>query len=83
MCLGIPGKVISIDESSILRMGRVSFAGLERDVSLSFVPDANVNDYVIVHVGHAISRLDPAAAEKTLKLLDEIEKQSQQFEGDK
>lgn len=72
MCLGVPGKIIAIDSDSPLRMGRVSFSGLEREVSLAFVPEAVIGDFVIVHVGHAISVLDQEAAQRTLTLLDEM-----------
>lgn len=73
MCLGIPGKIIFAVGDNELRLGRVRFGGVEQEVSLAFVPEANVGDYVIVHVGYAISVLDPEAARRTLELLDEIE----------
>ncbi len=76
MCLGIPGKVLSVDGDGPMRTGRVSFSGLERDIGLAFVPEATPGDYVIVHVGHAISVLDQEAAERTLILLDEIEQEN-------
>lgn len=77
MCLGIPGKVVSIEGESVLRVGRVSFAGIEREVGLAFVPEAKLGDFVIVHVGYAISLLDPEAAKRTLELLAEIEAHEQ------
>jgi len=81
MCLGIPGKVISIDGEDSLRLGRVSFSGIEREVGLAFVPEVKLGDYVIVHVGYAISILDPDAARRTLELLDEIENVESKAEG--
>ena len=76
MCLAVPGKVISVDGNGPLRIGRVSFSGIEREIGLAFVPEAKPGDYVIVHVGHAISVLDEDAAERTLRLLDEIEEEN-------
>jgi hydrogenase expression/formation protein HypC len=72
MCLAIPGKVLECDESSGVREGRVQFAGIVRRVRLDFVPEAQVGDYVVVHVGFAISRLDTEEAERTLALLSEM-----------
>ena len=77
MCLGIPGKVISMAGEGALCVGRVSFSGIEREIGLAFVPDARHGDFVIVHVGYAISLLDPEAARRTLELLDEIEAQTE------
>jgi hydrogenase expression/formation protein HypC len=72
MCLAIPGKVISVEETGGMRTGRVQFGGIVRQASLDFVPEAAVGDYVMVHVGYAISRVDAAEAERTYQLLDEI-----------
>jgi len=71
MCLGIPGKVISIREDA-LPMAQVAFGGIVKEVCLAYVPEAQAGDYVIVHVGFAITRLDEAEAERTLAYLDEI-----------
>ncbi|WP_394842325.1 HypC/HybG/HupF family hydrogenase formation chaperone [Pendulispora brunnea] len=65
MCLGIPGEVVSILEAE-LRTGRVSFGGIVKDVCLAYVPEAVVGDYVIVHAGFAISRVDETEARRTL-----------------
>lgn len=75
MCLAVPGKIISIDDHDdpFLRTGRVSFGGVIKDVSLAYVPDAKVGDYAIVHVGFALSILDPQAAEQTLNDLQQIQ----------
>jgi hydrogenase expression/formation protein HypC len=72
MCLGIPGQITSITNDELMRTGKVDFGGVVRDVSLAFVPDAECGDYVIVHAGFAISRLDEEEAMATLDLLTEI-----------
>lgn len=72
MCLGIPGKVTEIYESNGLRMGRVDFGGVAKEVCLEYVPDIRVGDYTIIHVGFAITQLDEAAALETLALFHEI-----------
>ncbi len=72
MCLAIPGKIIEIEGPNPLRAARVQFGGIVRQVSLSFVPEAELGDYVMVHVGFAISRVDAAEAERTYKLLQEM-----------
>lgn len=63
MCLAIPGKIISIGMENDLRIGRVQFGGVVQPVSLDFVPDASIGDYVMVHVGFAISQVDEKEAE--------------------
>ena len=72
MCLAIPGRVEACFEQDGLAMGRVDFNGLRRDVCLAYVPEAAIGDYVIVHVGFAISRIDAAEAARTLALIDEL-----------
>ena len=72
MCLAIPGKVISVEQSNGLRSGRIQFGGIVRQASLDFVPEAEVGDYVMVHVGYAISRVDEAEAHRTYELLEEM-----------
>ncbi|MBZ0303878.1 MAG: HypC/HybG/HupF family hydrogenase formation chaperone, partial [Anaerolineae bacterium] len=63
MCLAVPGKIIELkDEDPINRTGRVSFGGIVKEVNLAYVPEAQVGDYVIVHVGFAINTLDEAEA---------------------
>lgn len=69
MCLGIPGKVVELFERSGARMGRVDFDGITKDVCLEYVPETGVGDYVIVHVGFAITRLDEESALETLELM--------------
>jgi hydrogenase expression/formation protein HypC len=74
MCLGIPGKIVSIEDNPLgIRMGRVSFGGIVKEVCLAYTPEAQVGDYVIVHVGFAISRLDEEEAQQTLEMLAELE----------
>ena len=62
MCLAIPGKILSCEDLGFARAGRVQFGGIVREVRLDFVPEANPGDYVIVHVGFALSRVDEAEA---------------------
>jgi hydrogenase expression/formation protein HypC len=66
MCLAIPGRVEEITEDSGLRMGRVNFGGVVKRVCLDYVPEVQVGDYTIVHVGFAISKIDEETAEQTL-----------------
>ncbi len=74
MCLAVPGKVISIgDEDPLMRTGKVSFGGVIKEISLAYVPEVKIGDYVIVHVGFALSIVDEAAAQQTLADLAEIE----------
>jgi len=72
MCLGIPGQITEISNDEVMRVGKVDFGGVAREVSLAFVPDAECGDYVIVHAGFAISRLDEEEARSTLDLLAQI-----------
>jgi hydrogenase expression/formation protein HypC len=72
MCLGIPGKVLDKYERDDLPMGKVEFGGIAKEVCLAYTPEAEVGDYVIVHVGFAISRVDEAEAEEIFSYLDEI-----------
>jgi hydrogenase expression/formation protein HypC len=76
MCLGVPGKVVRVDESPIgMTMGLVSFGGITKEVCLAYTPEAKAGDYVLVHVGFAISMLDEAHAREvfeTLKRMGEL-----------
>ncbi len=71
MCLAVPGQVVHVDDDP-LRTATVSFGGVTKSVSLALVPDAGVGDYVIVHVGFAISKLDEDAACRSLELLAQL-----------
>ena len=74
MCLAIPGKIISISgEDPLERTGKIDFGGILKHASLAYVPEANVGDYVIVHVGFALSRVDEAEAQKIFEYLKEME----------
>jgi hydrogenase expression/formation protein HypC len=72
MCLGIPGKVMEVRADAGLPMGRVDFGGVRKEACLAYVPDVEVGDYVIVHVGFAISKVDEEEALKTLELLEQM-----------
>ena len=73
MCLGVPGKVVAIEEDPLgMTMGRVSFAGITKQVCLAYVPEAKVGDFVVVHVGFAITRIEEAEAERVFTYLQEI-----------
>jgi len=73
MCLSIPGKVISIDETNPeLRMGKVSFSGVTKEICLQWVPDVQVGEYVLAHVGFALSKIDEKDAHETLAILKEM-----------
>jgi len=72
MCLGIPGKIVEIWGQDLVRMGKVDFGGVVREVSLAYVPEAQVGHYVIVHVGFALNVLDEQEAQETWRLLEEI-----------
>ena len=73
MCLAIPGQILSVSgEEPLLRMGRVSFSGVVKEVHLGCVPEAGVGDYVIVHAGMALSVLDEAEAAQVLRDLEQL-----------
>ncbi len=75
MCLAVPGKVVSIiDEGDpSLRRGKVDFAGVKKEISFAFTPEAAVGDYVLVHVGFALSVVDEAEAQKIFQHLKEMQ----------
>jgi hydrogenase expression/formation protein HypC len=72
MCLAVPGKIIETEEAGGNRIAKVQFGGISRRVFLNFVPEAEVGDYVMVHVGFAISRLDAEEAARTFQALEEM-----------
>ena len=73
MCLDVPGKIISIEEAdATFRNGRVDFAGIVKNVNLSYVPEAKLGDYVVVHVGFALSIVDEAEARQVFEYLREM-----------
>jgi hydrogenase expression/formation protein HypC len=74
MCLAVPGKVVSVSGGeSLLRTGRVSFGGVVKEVNLACVPEAGVGDYVLVHVGLAISKVDEREAQRVFEYLERMD----------
>jgi len=74
MCLAVPGKILSIrGDTNLTRKGQVGFSGVSTEVNLAYVPQAKVGDFVVVHVGFALSVVDEAEAKKLLQLVEEIE----------
>ena len=69
MCLGIPGRITEIRDDGGLPMGKVDFGGVRKDACLAYLPEAVIGDFVIIHVGFAISRVDEVEALKTLEML--------------
>jgi hydrogenase expression/formation protein HypC len=72
MCLAVPGQVKEIYEAGDTRMGKVSFGGIVKEVCLAYLPDIEVGDYTIVHVGFAITKIDEASAMQTLETFREM-----------
>jgi hydrogenase expression/formation protein HypC len=72
MCLGIPGQVVFLENAGGLRMGKVRFGEIVREACLEYVPEVVEGDYVIVHAGFAISRVDEQEAARTYQLLEEM-----------
>ncbi|HSJ07036.1 MAG TPA: HypC/HybG/HupF family hydrogenase formation chaperone [Longimicrobiales bacterium] len=73
MCLGVPGRIVSLaPDATGMIMGRVDFGGISREVCMACVPDAEVGEYVVVHVGFAISKIDEAQALQVFDYLDRI-----------
>ncbi len=72
MCLGVPGKITEIYDAGGLKMGKVDFGGVVREACLEYVPDVQIGDYTVIHVGFAISQLSEEEAMETLKMLNEI-----------
>ncbi len=72
MCLSLPGKIVSIDSSGELLMGDVDFSGVRRDICLEWVPEAKIGDYVLAHVGTALTLLDEETAKTNIETLNEI-----------
>jgi hydrogenase expression/formation protein HypC len=73
MCLAIPGKIVSIAGADDLRAARVSFGGIVKEVNLAYVPEADIGDYVLVHVGFAITVIDEAEAAQTFEYLRQMD----------
>jgi hydrogenase expression/formation protein HypC len=73
MCLAVPGKIVALEAEGAVRTARVDFGGAVRRVQLDFVPDAAVGEFVLVHVGFAIGKVDAAVAQRTRQLLAEMD----------
>ena len=86
MCLALPGQITELlDENPVTRSGIVDFDGIYKEVNLGFVPEAHVGDYVVVHVGVAISMIDPDEAERVFEYLEEVgamETLEEEFDND-
>jgi hydrogenase expression/formation protein HypC len=82
MCLAVPGKILATDERNGSRMARVQFGGIVREVSLDFEPEAREGDYVLVHVGFAISRVDAEEAARIREMLGEMDELGDDPPGD-
>ena len=77
MCLGIPGKIVETYRRNDLPMGKAEFGGILKEICLAYEPEAQVGEYVLVHVGFAISRIDEAEAQEIFSYLREIEQLSE------
>jgi hydrogenase expression/formation protein HypC len=83
MCLAVPGKILSVEgDDPAFRSGRVSFGGIVKEVNLAYTPEAGIDDYVIVHAGFAISKIDEAEAREIFKYLEEMEELGELDVGD-
>jgi hydrogenase expression/formation protein HypC len=72
MCLAVPGRIVRVEDRDGTRMAEVDFGGVRKDVCLQYIPDAVIDDYVIVHVGFAIQRLDEPSAKETLENFENL-----------
>jgi hydrogenase expression/formation protein HypC len=82
MCLGVPGKITEIYEIDNMKMGQIDFGGVSREACLDFIPEAKIGDYVIIHVGFAITLLSEEEAMETLELLREISDFEEEIGGE-
>jgi hydrogenase expression/formation protein HypC len=73
MCLAIPGKVVEFHENEGIRMSKVDFGGITREACLEYLPDVQIGDYVLVHVGFAISKVDAEEAARTYRYLEQMD----------
>jgi hydrogenase expression/formation protein HypC len=73
MCLAVPGKIIEIYDTQGVKMGKIDFGGVVREACLEYVPEAQIGEYAVVHVGFALNIVSESEAQETLKLLKEIE----------
>jgi hydrogenase expression/formation protein HypC len=77
MCLAVPGRIVNVAGDDVTRSGRVDFGGLSKEINLAFVPEAQVGDYVLVHVGFAITVIDAADAGRLIEALTELDRLEQ------
>ncbi len=84
MCLAIPGKIVSVEEAEdiALRRGKVDFGGVQKEICLSFTPEARTGDYVLVHVGFALSVVDEAEAQQIFRDLETMEELAAQADAE-
>jgi hydrogenase expression/formation protein HypC len=83
MCLAVPGKILSVQgDDPLFRSGRVSFGGIVKEVNLAYTPEAVVDDYVIVHAGFAISKIDEAEAAEIFGYLEQIAELEELSDGE-
>jgi hydrogenase expression/formation protein HypC len=83
MCLGVPGKIIEIYEANGLKMGKIDFGGVTREACLEYVPEAQVGDYTLIHVGFALNLISEEEAMETLQLLNQIADISEELSQEK
>lgn len=81
MCLGVPGKIVEVFKQDDLPMGKVEFGGIVKDVCLAYTPEARVGEYVVVHVGFAISRIEESEAEEIFSFIEQIEQAGDEAGG--
>jgi hydrogenase expression/formation protein HypC len=79
MCLAVPGRILSMQDRDGTRMARVDFGGVQKDVCLEYIPDPSVGEYVVVHVGFAIQRLDEDSAKRTLAEFEHLGVLNEEF----
>jgi hydrogenase expression/formation protein HypC len=82
MCLAIPGKIVDFHDKFGVRMSKVDFGGVTREACMDYVPDAAIGDYVLVHVGFAISKVDEEEAGRTYKYLQEMDQLQELYDGE-
>jgi hydrogenase expression/formation protein HypC len=80
MCLAVPGKITDIYEAGGMKMGKIDFGGAVREVCLAYVPEAQVGDYAVIHVGFALNLLSPEEAQETLDLLAQLDEAGEEEE---
>ncbi len=82
MCLAIPGKIVALHDNAGVRMGKVDFGGITREACMEYVADARLGDFVMVHVGFAIAKVDEEEAARTYKFLEEMDQLAELEDGE-